>query len=75
MNYLENYSNFINLISNVNLSKEQLYGMFCNISDEELNAWIEEVRSELAGLIEEDEIYICDRESLANYFHRHPVIC
>lgn len=74
MSYLENYYNFINLISNVNLSEEQLCGMLWNISDDEFNAWINEVRLQLRGTVDED-VMICDRESLATYFAEHPVFC
>ena len=51
--FLNDYSFFISLIANVELSKKQLYSMFTNIPEKSLKYWADEIESVTAGTNDE----------------------
>ena len=75
--FLNDYTFFISLICNVELTQKQLEGMFANIPEKSLKYWAEEIESQVSGTNDEitaEELmkkpaYI----SFAKYFFEHPI--
>lgn len=75
--FLNDYSFFISLIANVELSKKQLYSMFTNIPEKSLKYWADEIESVTAGTNDEitaEELMSGNvHENFAQYFFEHPI--
>lgn len=70
-----NWQWFNNLITNVELSQDQLTAMFSNLPTPEVKAWIKEVQDCYVGAPEEDEAKaIRDYKGLAQFYANHPVV-
>ncbi len=72
--FLSNWQWFNNMITNVELSEEQLTAMFDNLQEEEVLTWIEEVRCCYVGTEEEEEAMAIETSAdLARFYHNHPI--
>lgn len=75
--FLNDYSFFISLIANVELSKKQLYSMFTNIPEKSLKYWADEIESVTAGTNDEitaEELMSGNvYDNFAQYFFEHPI--
>lgn len=74
LSYGNNWQWFNNLICNVQFEEDQLRGMFANLTDDEVKAWIKEVQDCYSGTRQEDEANkIGDDIDLARFYYRNPV--
>ena len=74
--YRGNWEWFNNLVTNVKLTEQQYRAMFENIKDDELQIWIEEVKSAYAGIggkAEREANQIGDHVDLARFYFRYPI--
>ncbi len=74
--YAECWQWFNNLITNVKLTKQQLEGMFSNLKDDEIKAWIKEVQDCYTGMDDESEaeaMKLKNYKDLAAFYANYPI--
>ena len=73
-NYISRFAWFNNMITGVRFSEDQLVTMFSNISRDELNAWLKEVRLCFQGTEEEEEVSkMRTAEDLAHFYYENAI--
>ena len=74
--YASNWQWFNALITNVNLTEENYEELFANLTDDELTAWIKEVKDCYIGVgtpKSEDAKKIGDDVDLARFYAKYPI--
>ncbi len=72
--YRCNWQWFTNLITNVDLSRQQLENMFSNMEQREVAIWIAEIQDCYVGTdAEEEAMKMKNYKDMAAFFANHPV--